>query len=223
MKIDMHCHSYYSNDSFCSPKSLVKAAYRKGLSGIAITDHNTTKAWTEGEEEAKKLNMIFVRGEEIKIKEKDKTIGEILAYFINKPISPENKTPEMIIKEIKNQNGLCILSHPFSNKKPFTKIEECLNKIDGIEIFNSRSQSEEGNKKAQEFTKNNNLSFTAGSDAHTLFEVGNAYIESDANSIEALKKDIINKKIKVIGKQSPLFFQIFSPLSKTMHHFKSLP
>jgi predicted metal-dependent phosphoesterase TrpH len=41
MKYDLHTHSKYSADGFLEPEKIVETAMRKGLSGIAITDHNT--------------------------------------------------------------------------------------------------------------------------------------------------------------------------------------
>ena len=77
MKIDLHTHSYYSNDGLSSPEKLIKTALKKELNGIALTDHNTTAGWKVAIEVAKKLNAILILGEEIKIKKDGKTVGEI--------------------------------------------------------------------------------------------------------------------------------------------------
>jgi predicted metal-dependent phosphoesterase TrpH len=42
--IDLHTHSFFSGDGISSPEDLIAAARAKGLSGIAITDHNTCDA-----------------------------------------------------------------------------------------------------------------------------------------------------------------------------------
>ena len=41
---DLHLHTHYSADACGSPEEMVAAAKRRGLSGIAITDHNTCDA-----------------------------------------------------------------------------------------------------------------------------------------------------------------------------------
>src|SRR5690606_9732798 len=41
LKIDLHTHSYYSGDGVSSPEEMIAAARKKGLHGIALTDHNT--------------------------------------------------------------------------------------------------------------------------------------------------------------------------------------
>src|SRR2546423_14649986 len=44
LNIDLHTHSFFSGDGISSPEDLIAAARAKGLSGIAITDHNTCDA-----------------------------------------------------------------------------------------------------------------------------------------------------------------------------------
>jgi len=41
---DLHLHTHYSADACGSPEAMVAAAKHKGLSGIALTDHNTCDA-----------------------------------------------------------------------------------------------------------------------------------------------------------------------------------
>jgi predicted metal-dependent phosphoesterase TrpH len=219
MKIDLHCHSYYSNDGISSPEKLIKTALKRGLDGIALTDHNTTQGWKEAIEVAKKLNAILVLGEEIKIKKEGKTVGEILAYFIKEEIDPKGKTIEDVIQEIKKQGGIAIIAHPFSWRKKFRELEKYKNLVDGIEVFNARSQTKKGNKKSFEFAEKNNLAMTAGSDAHSHFEIGNAYIEAEAKNLDELKEAILKKKVKIQGRQSPIFVQTFATLGRIIHLF----
>ncbi len=219
MKIDFHCHSYYSRDGICSPEKLIKKALEKGLDGIALTDHDTTAGWKEAEKAAKKLNALLILGQEIKIKKEGKTIGEILGYFLKEEINPKGKSVEEVIKEIKKQGGIAIIAHPYYWKKSFRDLEKYAFLVDGIEVFNSRSQTKRGNKKALNFGQKNNLPMTAGSDAHSCFEVGNAYIEAETKNPEELKEAILEKRIKIFGKQSPIFVQTFASLGKLLHLF----
>ena len=46
---ELHCHTVHSDGSF-TPEELVKAAKARGLSGIALTDHNTASGAQEGVE-----------------------------------------------------------------------------------------------------------------------------------------------------------------------------
>lgn len=238
--MDLHCHSYYSKDGISSPEKLIKTALKKGLDGIALTDHDTTKGWSVAIEAAKKLNAVLILGQEIKIKKNRKIVGEILGYFLKEEVNPKGKNVEEIIQEIKKQGGIAVIAHPFYWRKPFKNLEKYKNLVDGIEIFNSRSQTKRGNQKAFDFTQKNNLPMTAGSDAHSCFEIGNAYIEADVKNLEELKEAILKKEInpvreymtpekfkviqfsngvKIFGKQSPIFVQIFATIGKLIHLF----
>jgi len=219
MKIDLHCHSYYSNDGICSPEKLIKSALKKGLNGIALTDHNTAAGWQEAIEAAEKLKAILILGQEIKIKKEGKTVGEILGYFLKKEINPKEKSVEEVIDEIKKQGGIAIIAHPYCWRKPFKELEKYKYLADGIEVFNARNQSKKGNQKSFNFAQKNNLSITAGSDAHSCFEVGNAYIEAGAKNSQEFKELLLQKKIKIIGKQSPIFVYVFPTLGRLLHLF----
>jgi len=219
MKIDLHCHSYYSNDGISSPEKLIKTALKKGLDGIALTDHNTTQGWKEAAEAAKKINAVLVFGEEIKIKKEGKTVGEILGYFLKEEINPRGKSVEEVIKEIKSQGGIAIIAHPYHWRKLFKELEKYKNLVNGIEVFNARSQTKRGNQKSFIFAQRNNLAMTAGSDAHHCSEVGDAYIEADVKNVEELKEAILKKEIKIFGKQSPIFVQIFATIGRLIHLF----
>lgn len=215
----MHCHSYYSHDGISSPESLLRQAKKIGLDGIALTDHNNTRGWQRAEKAASELGLFLIKGEEIKIKENNKTIGEVLAYFINQEINPKGKTINQIIKEIKDQGGIAFIAHPHHWKKPFKKLEEYKNLVDGIEVFNSRGQSKEGNELSLKFAEQNNFPMTAGSDSHTTFEIGRSYVEAEAQTLDDFKKAILGKKIKIFRKQTPFIIQILSPLAKVIHYF----
>ena len=48
----MHIHTMYSRDAFTTPKELVVYAKKRGLDGVAITDHDTI----DGLREFSKIN-----------------------------------------------------------------------------------------------------------------------------------------------------------------------
>jgi predicted metal-dependent phosphoesterase TrpH len=43
LKIDLHVHTCYSEDALTTPEEVVYYARKKGLDGVAITDHETLK------------------------------------------------------------------------------------------------------------------------------------------------------------------------------------
>jgi predicted metal-dependent phosphoesterase TrpH len=56
-------------------------------------------------------------------------------------------------------------------------IETITDQIDVIEAFNSRAPLLRGSTKADLFAEKYGLAKSAGSDAHTVSEIGNAYVE----------------------------------------------
>jgi predicted metal-dependent phosphoesterase TrpH len=208
MRIDFHCHSFYSKDGFSCPKKLIETAIKKGLDGIALTDHDTIKGWKEADEIAKKLNFLLIFGEEIKTDE-----GDILGLFLQKEI--KSKKAKEAMEEIKSQNGIVIIPHPFHFKENFKgNLEKYLNLIDGIEVFNARLPSKKADKKAIEFAQKYNLAMIAGSDCHYHKAVGDASTLIEAQNLEEIKKAIFERKTKIEGKKSPLFYLIFPTLAR---------
>ena len=214
MKIDLHCHSYYSKDAISSPEKLIKTALKKGLNGIALTDHNTTAGWEEAMKSAEKLNAVLILGEEIKTKRNGKTIGDILGLFLKEEI--KSREPFEVIKEIKAQGGIVIIPHPFHFPENFKEsLEKYKNLIDGIEVFNARLPFSFRDKKSLEFAKKYNLAMTAGSDAHYYGGTGDAYvIANGAKNLEEFKKAILEKKTKIEGKKSSPLYLVFPTLAR---------
>lgn len=64
MPFDLHTHSYVS-DGTEAPADVVQAAAHAGLTGLALTDHDTTAGWEQAADAAEKHGMALVRGMEI--------------------------------------------------------------------------------------------------------------------------------------------------------------
>ena len=78
---DLHCHTLYS-DGTKSPKELVDEAKNLGLSGVAISDHDTTAGWHDFEEAAKNADFPVIFGSEITAVEGNISV-HVLAYNYN--------------------------------------------------------------------------------------------------------------------------------------------
>ncbi|MCL2762187.1 MAG: PHP domain-containing protein [Treponema sp.] len=64
--IDLHTHSSASDGDF-SPELLIQEAAKKGISAIALTDHDTLSGLKTAEKEAKAVGIRFIPGIEISI------------------------------------------------------------------------------------------------------------------------------------------------------------
>lgn len=80
--IDLHTHTTASDGSL-SPEELVRLAREIGLSGIAITDHDTTDGIAPAKAEAERIGMPFVTGIEISAEYTEQGTMHILGYFID--------------------------------------------------------------------------------------------------------------------------------------------
>lgn len=187
LKFDLHVHSKYSYDSFLSPERILKIAKKKGLDGVAITDHNTIKGGIEALKIEKGEDFKVIVGAEMKTE-----YGDIVGLCLNEEIR-SRKFVE-VIEEIKAQGGLSVLAHPY---RQYENPEEIVDRVDLIEGFNARSRKAD-NERAYELANRFKKPVTAGSDAHSGFEVGRGRTVVNSEVKEALKKG----KTKIEGEES---------------------
>lgn len=194
MKFDLHVHSKYSSDCCLEPKELIKAAIKKNLNGIAITDHNTIKGGLKVKKYEESDDLKIIIGSEISTDR-----GDVIGLFLSEEINLTDFYG--VISEIKDQNGIIIIPHPFdeSRHSALYPTDEDIKYIDCIEGFNSRCIAQQYNNKAIEFGKKHKIPITAGSDAHFANEIGNAGIIIDS---EDLREAILKNDIRIFGKQS---------------------
>ena len=191
MKFDLHIHSKYSYDSFLSPKRIIKVAKRKGLHGVAITDHNTIKGGIEALKIDEDEDFQVIVGAEIRTE-----YGDIIGLFLEDGITT-NKFEE-VIEKIKSQGGLSVLAHPY---RQYKFPEEIVDKVDLVEVFNARSRKAD-NERAYELAKKFKKPQTAGSDAHLGFEIGRGITIVNSEVREGLREG--NTTIE--GKNSNYFW-----------------
>ncbi|MBN2414055.1 PHP domain-containing protein [candidate division KSB1 bacterium] len=210
MKADLHIHSMYSIDSIAKPESILAAAADRSIGIIAITDHVTTDGWKAFNHIKNKYPVDIINGQEIKVYQDNRIVGEILGLYLEKPVQSKNTIG--VIDEIRAQNGLISIAHPFSERRhEFLAYTEIDNWQDiAIEILNGRTYNSRDNEMAKNLAKRLNTPITAGSDAHTPFEVGNVYLEFDGKTPEDLKKAILNHDVKATGQSSSVLFSIIS-------------
>ena len=78
---DFHVHSHWSDGEF-SPRELVRAAKEAGLSGLALTDHDTLSGLPELEAAGKEFSLPVYGGIEISCRQQDGRQLHLLAYQI---------------------------------------------------------------------------------------------------------------------------------------------
>ena len=84
--IDLHTHSTASDGSF-SPSALIGEAVKRGLSALALTDHDTISGLDEAAKAARERGVLFIPGIELEIIWNDETGGQfhLLGLGIKRP------------------------------------------------------------------------------------------------------------------------------------------
>lgn len=196
LKADFHIHSKYSFDCGVSPEEIIRCCQELGINCIAIADHGTA----EGGLRVQSLAPFpVIVAEEILTPH-----GEIMGMFLKETV-PSGISIEEAIARIKAQDGLVCIPHPYDNLRPSALggnvMERIIEQIDAIEVFNARAIFSRVNSRAKKFAAKHGIPGTAGSDAHSLGEIGNAYIEmpefnGKSDFLEALTKG------KISGRQA---------------------
>ena len=106
--------------------------------------------------------------------------GELLAYFLEEGI-PQGLPPQEAIARIREQGGVVGVSHPLdrlrSEAMRLSVLLEIIDQVDALEVFNARTVLAADNRRAEELAQERGLLRLAGSDAHTAYEIGRAYVE----------------------------------------------
>ncbi len=199
MLFDLHLHSAYSLDALTKPTSIVKKC-KKNNWGFSLTDHNNMRAYASKnpiQKIAKKEGVFMIPGEEVKIFEKGKCVGEVIGYFLNEEVKPSNF--EEVIDDIRSQGALLSCPHPFDwLRNNLTRFEKEWKKFDCMETYNARSYYKSLNNKSAEFAKNKKIALLGVSDAHTPEEIGNGLTEINAVNENEFRKQIKKQKTKPI-------------------------
>jgi predicted metal-dependent phosphoesterase TrpH len=200
IRCDLHSHTYYSHDSMLKPEHLVEACLRAGINCLAVTDHNEI----EGALQVKKIApFMVIIGEEIRTQE-----GEIIGLFLKERIPPNLSAGETV-RRIRKQGGLVYVPHPFSAgvymRLKKAVLDDLIHWVDIIEGWNSRGLMKRSDIKAQNYARLHRKPFAAGSDAHSRFEIGAAYMEMEAFHS---KKDFMEKLKSgaLVGRKTSIFF-----------------
>jgi dephospho-CoA kinase len=178
MRIDMHLHTVGSWDSLSDPERVLETALERGFHRIAITDHNRVHV---GLRMAERYPDQIIPGEEVKTAEGIDVIGLYLTDEI-----PQGTPAQETIHQIRVQGGIPYLPHPYAGGKGGGgKYAEELGPLcDVIEAFNARLHDPAMNEKAVDLAMRHGKVIGAGSDAHTIGELGNAWVDLPVHANE---------------------------------------
>ncbi len=192
LRMDLHLHSAGSWDCLSHPNRLLERARAVGLGRIAITDHNRLDVSLEM---AAAHPDEIIPGEEVRTGEGIDVIGLYLHEEIPKG-TPARET----IERIRAQGGVPYLPHPYAGGKGGggKYAEELAPLVDVVEVFNARLHPGRLNAPARELAERHATLRGAGSDAHTVLELGGAWVEvpPHANEPDALRAALASARVR---------------------------
>lgn len=196
LKIDLHVHTCYSHDSLITPEDLIFYAKKRGLDGVAVTDHDRIDSALKI---ARETDFLIIPGIEI-----SSLNGHIVGLNVHEAIPPKLDADETVDR-IHKAGGLAVACHPVTFFKESIG-KHTSSKFDAVEVINASAipfhySVKRGEKLASQLRK----AKIAGSDAHYGPEIGCAYTLVDAELepeqvIEALSKGLCQP----FGKAVPL-------------------
>lgn len=214
VKVDLHMHSQYSKDSLNTLADIIATCRRKQLDVICLTDHNAI----EGALRLRDISPLpVIVGQEITT-----SWGEIIAYFIEKLIPP-HLHPLEAIQKVKEQGGVVSIPHPMDRIRREAmgreKVMQIIDQVDALEVFNSRCLLPGFNEEARALAHEHGLPGTAGSDAHSLVEIGATYLEVPA--FRSRDEFLLNlARANIHGRTSLPWVHLSSTISKGVKRWR---
>jgi predicted metal-dependent phosphoesterase TrpH len=231
--LDLHVHTSASFDSLASPEAQVRAAASRGLTHLAITDHDTidgalaARAFVEREA----VPVTILVGQEVKT-----ASGDLIAVFLTEAIE-SGLAPADAIAAVRAQGGLVGIPHPFDKFRgsllagapdepghaggPGGELEASgpaalAPLVDWVEAHNARIMVGDGNERAAAFAREHDLPGVAVSDAHSTLEVGVAYValDGDPSTPEGLLAALPDAEL-VTGRAT-YFVRAVTPVAKVI-------
>jgi predicted metal-dependent phosphoesterase TrpH len=218
--VDLHCHTRASFDSLSSPASVVRAAVSRGLTHLAITDHETIAGALEARDVARESSpdLTVLVGEEVRTRE-----GDLIAMFIERAV-PRGMSAAETIAAIREQGGLVGVPHPFDRYRgsllqalegsPFET------PVDWVEVHNARVMVGDGNARAAAYAAERGLPGVGVSDAHSVLEVGVAYTAFDGDPSTAAGLLAALPSGEVIGGRASYYVRLVTPMAKVIQRLR---
>lgn len=198
LSIDLHTHTrfFHGYDRIASRfdpyghAALTTVANRRGLDGVALTNHDYYRPLGDPFEE-----FLSIPGIEISTTE-----GHIVVLGPDPPTRTNEGelTPEEAVSLAHERGCVAILAHPFRN----STIRETDIAFDAIECNGKHPRTW---RLVREIARERKIPLVGGSDAHYPFEVGRAYTRIDANPTpESIAEAIREGRVEPALSDDPL-------------------
>ena len=167
-RFDLHLHTEYSPDCDTPLPAVEAHCLALGLTGIAVTDHDTIEGALRLRDRTKALHILIA--EEVSTRD-----GDVIGLFLKEKIAPRMSAAETI-QAIHAQGGLAYLPHPFDRRKARqsggASLSSIIADVDIVETFNGKVGRERYNVLAADYARKHGKTAGGGSDAHSLRAIG---------------------------------------------------
>ena len=212
--VELHCHTNASFDSLANPAAVARAAAARGLTHLAVTDHDRIDAALRLRDAAPQSLTIIV-GEEIKSAD-----GDLIALFLREAVPPGLSAVETIAA-VREQNGLVGVPHPFDGRRGCQVGDRfAAHLIDWVEAYNARVIGGSANEKAAQFAREHGLPGVGASDSHTVLEVGVTYniVTGDPGTPDGLLACL--SEVDFLPGRASFYVRAWTPLAKIIQSMK---
>jgi hypothetical protein len=213
--VDLHCHTKASFDCLSAQAAVVKAASERGLTHLAITDHDRIDGALLARDLAP-AGLTVIVGEEVKTAD-----GDLICLFLEEAIPPGLSAVDTIAAA-RDQGGLVGIPHPFDGLRGSLLRDERLevlgDRVDWVETHNARVVGQ-GNQRAAEYARERELPGVAVSDAHSILEIGVAYtkLEGDPSTPAGLLAALANLPgAQIVPGRASLVVRAWTPVAKAV-------
>ena len=214
--VDLHCHSRGSFDCLSAPKDMVKAAHDRGLTHLAITDHDRIDVAQEARTLAP-AGLTVIVGEEVKTRD-----GDLICLFLERAIPPGLSAVETIAAA-REQGGLVGIPHPFDRLRGSLLRDATMASlaplVDWVETFNARLVGH-GNEDAAAFALEHGLRAVAVSDAHSIMEIGVAYIALDGDPSTPAGLLAALPTAEIVPGRASFYIRLWTPVAKGINRIR---
>ena len=171
-RVDLHCHTSASFDGVADPVALVARAAERGLTHLAITDHETLDGAVRARDAAPSTLTVLI-GCEVNTRD-----GDLVFVFLDHPIERGLPAREAIAAG-RAQGALVGIPHPYDPARRSLLLHpdmaELVSLVDWVETWNGRVTRRAVNERAAALASRLAVPGVGVSDAHALIEAGRAY------------------------------------------------
>jgi hypothetical protein len=213
IRLDLHLHTRASWDCLSDPEALLREP-RSAASIASPSPTTTALTWlwrcTGGSRTASFRGKRYGPGR-----------GSTSSVSTSAGRFPGGTPARDTCRLIREDGGIVYLPHPFARGKGGSgrHAEALAPLVDVVEVFNARLHPGRLNEPAEALARSHGKLRGAGSDAHTLGEVGGAWVEVPyhESSPEALLAALASGQVE--GRTAPVWTHVASTWAKVHHAF----